>query len=323
MEIHKTVRSSRGARRSNMSPALQLRPGTLWPAIQQQTAHALRCGALQPIASDERTVDDAGIRFIVRQVSSLVRKDAAKPPPVSPTASGTPFNPFLPHDPNLFVADLSGTHFALLNKYNVIDHHLLIVTRSFIAQETPLDADDFSAWLACLAEFDGLGFYNSGPEAGASQPHKHLQVVPLPLGSTGMRLPIEPLCAAASMNGAIGTLPGLPFRHAFATLDSSLDTPHAARIAAERYRALFAAAGLQAIDAIGQAQLSAPYNLLITPRWMLLVPRSAERVERVAVNALGFAGSLFVRDAAQMQTVERLGPMNVLRQVAIAQEKER
>jgi sulfate adenylyltransferase (ADP) / ATP adenylyltransferase len=309
-----------------MNPARQLQPGTLWPALQKQTAHALRCGALQPIASDERTLDDAGIRFIVRQVSSLARKDAVRPSPAARAPSSTPFNPFLPHDPDLFVADISDTHFALLNKFNVIDHHLLIVTRTFIPQETPLDAGDFAAWLACLAEFDGLGFYNSSPEAGASQPHKHLQIVPLPLGASGLRLPIEPLFAAAQRRGgAIGTLPGLPFRHAFATLDdlASCSPADAARRAADSYRELYAAAGLQAIDANGQAQLSAPYNLLITPRWMLLVPRAAERVETVAVNALGFAGSLFVRDAAQMRTVERLGPVNVLRQVAIAQEDDR
>ena len=311
-----------------MNSARLLQPGTLWPAIEKQTAHALHCGALQPIASDERILADAGIRFIVRQVSSLARKEAVKPPSDSRIPSSAPFNPFLPHDPNLFVADISDTHFALLNKFNVIDHHLLIVTRSFISQETLLDTDDFAAWLACLAEFDGLGFYNSGPEAGASQPHKHLQVVPLPLGASGVGLPIEPLIKAAHVHGAIGTLPGLPFRHAFATLDnpapgSPADVALIAAEAADRYRALFSAAGLQAIDANGQVQLSAPYNLLLAPRWMLLVPRSAERVETVAVNALGFAGSLFVRDAVQMQTVERLGPMNVLRQVAIARDADR
>ena len=40
-------------------------------------------------------------------------------------------NPFLPYDPDLVVADISDTHVALLNKFNVIDHHLLIVTRCF------------------------------------------------------------------------------------------------------------------------------------------------------------------------------------------------
>ncbi|MEF1435428.1 hypothetical protein QWU86_11430, partial [Neisseria gonorrhoeae] len=60
-----------------------------------------------------------------------------------------------------------------------------------------------------------------------------------------------------------------------------------------------------------------PYNLLVTPQWMLLVPRTLERVEGISVNALGFAGSLFVRDTAQMQIVRRLGPMTVLERVAV------
>jgi len=38
----------------------------------------------------------------------------------------------------------------------------------------------------------------------------------------------------------------------------------------------------------------APYNLLATRRWMLVVPRRQERYEKISVNALGFAGSLFV-----------------------------
>jgi ATP adenylyltransferase len=50
---------------------------------------------------------------------------------------------------------------------------------------------------------------------------------------------------------------------------------------------------------------------------MLLVPRSAERVEGVSVNALGFAGSLFVRDAAHLAMIERLGPMTVLQRAGL------
>nr|WP_269764874.1 hypothetical protein [Burkholderia ubonensis] len=36
----------------------------------------------------------------------------------------------------------------------------------------------------------------------------------------------------------------------------------------------------------------------------------------LSINTLGFAGSLFVRDAAQMQIVRTLGPMAVLRRAA-------
>ncbi|TMH28158.1 MAG: hypothetical protein E6H63_09175 [Betaproteobacteria bacterium] len=61
----------------------------------------------------------------------------------------------------------------------------------------------------------------------------------------------------------------------------------------------------------------APYNLLVTRDWMLVVPRRQERYESISVNALGFAGSLFVRDAAELELVRRAGPMNVLRAVTL------
>jgi ATP adenylyltransferase len=297
---------------------LSLQPGTLWPAILRQTEHALRCGALRPIETTQALIDDSGVRFLVRQVSSLARKEEARQAPKLRAAARSAVNPFLPYDPDLFVADLSDTHIALLNKFNVIDHHLLIVTRSFKSQETLLDLADFAALIACMAEFDGVGFYNGGAEAGASQLHKHLQVVPLPLGESGPPLPIESVLASACMEGPIGTVPGLPFRHAFARLElAPAASRHAAHAALDCYHALLKAVGLRAIEVDGELHPSAPYNLLVAPRWMLLVPRSSERVEGVSVNALGFAGSLFVRDAAQMQVIKTLGPMTMLQRAAV------
>jgi ATP adenylyltransferase len=216
------------------------------------------------------------------------------------------------------VADLSDTHIALLNKFNVIDHHLLIVTRCFRSQETLLDLADFAAWFTCLAEFDGVGFYNGGAQAGASQLHKHLQIVPLPLAESGPPLPIESVLGAVRMEGRIGKIPGLPFRHAIAYLERApAESSQAAQEALDCYHALLDAVGLRAIEASGELHPSAPYNLLVTPQWMLLVPRTLERVEGISVNALGFAGSLFVRDTAQMQIIRRLGPMTVLERVAV------
>ena len=291
---------------------LRLQPGTLWPAILRQTEHALRRGALRPIETVQTVLEERGIRFLVRQVSSLARKEETR------QARKVEVNPFLPYDPDLFVADISDTHLALLNKFNVIDHHLLIVTRSFKPQEALLEFADFVALAACMAEFDGLGFYNGGAESGASQRHKHLQIVPLPLGASGPPLPIESVLGPGGMEGPISTVPGLPFLHAFARLElAPAASRHAAHAAFDCYHALLEATGLRAIEVNGELHQSAPYNLLVTRRWMLLVPRYSECVEGISVNALGFAGSLFVRDAAQMEVIKRLGPMSVLQRVAI------
>ena len=109
-------------------------------------------------------------------------------------------NPFLPYEPDLYVADVSPTHVCILNKYNVVDLHLLIITRAFEHQESRLRLPDFQALWRCLVEYDSLGFYNSGHLSGASQPHKHLQVVPLPLAGSGCanRVPFEPMLRNAA-----------------------------------------------------------------------------------------------------------------------------
>jgi ATP adenylyltransferase len=190
-------------------------------------------------------------------------------------------DPLGDYEPALFVADVGAAHYALLNKYPVVPDHLLLVTRRFAPQEELLDADDFAALGALMEELDWLAFYNAGRDAGASQARKHLQLAPA-------AVPLEPFITGGA----------LPFRHAYATLPS-LDAMH--RV----YRELIA------------PWPALPYNLLATRRWMLVVPRREERYETISVNALGFAGSLYVRNSAELEVVRRAGPMNLLRAVTL------
>jgi ATP adenylyltransferase len=300
-----------------MPAPLLLQPGTLWPATVERTRCALASGALQPIAAESWFIDDAGVRFAIRKAENLVRKDTARRQ--RQHDDDAPRNPFLPCEQALVVAPISPSHVAVLNKFNVIDHHLLIVTRRFEHQETLLTPDDFIALAACLREFDALAFYNAGPAAGASQSHKHLQLVPLPLGGGTDGVPIESLLDAVRGEGGVRTVPGFAFRHAFARLDerSPVDAMATADVLRTLYRALLAAAGLRGIDTNGEERQSAPYNLLVTRRWMLLVPRSRECFGTLSINALGYAGSLFVRDEAEFETLRRAGPLSVLREVAV------
>src|SRR5919204_344974 len=185
-------------------------------------------------------------------------------------------DPLGDYEPDLFVGDVGSTHYVLLNKYPVSADHLLLVTRRYAPQEELLDADDFQALAALMGELDWLAFYNAGRVAGASQARKHLKLVPA-------AVPLEPLITGGA----------LPFRHAYAVLPG-LDALH--RI----YRELIA------------PWPATPYNLLATRRWMLVVPRRQERYESISVNALGFAGSLYVRNSAELALVRRAGPLDVL-----------
>jgi ATP adenylyltransferase len=291
-----------------------LKPGTLWTSVKERTEHALQCGALLSIPTEFEFVEQDSVRFLVRILSNLNRKKAAKEKQEKQSVlSGQEFNPFLPYEEDLFVADISDTHVCILNKYNVVDYHLLIITRAFEEQESLLNLEDFAAMWACLADFDGLAFYNSGKSAGASQRHKHLQLVPLPLASSGPQIPIEPLLTATQFQDANPTLTKLPFIHAIAPLNPDwMESPFtAAQATLEVYRSLLGAVDLDA------RQLGA-YNMLATREWMLIVPRSQEHFQSISVNSLGFAGALLVRNAAEMEILKTQGPMTILKNVALS-----
>jgi sulfate adenylyltransferase (ADP) / ATP adenylyltransferase len=291
-----------------------LKSGTLWASVRKRTEYALQCGALLSIPTEFEFVEEDGVRFLVRILSNLNRKKAAKEKQEKQSAiSGQEFNPFLPYEEDLFVADISDTHVCILNKFNVVDDHLLIITRSFEEQESLLTWEDFTATWACLADFNGLVFYNSGKIAGASQRHKHLQLVPLPLSASGAQIPIEPLLSLGHFPDCIKTLPKLPFLHAFAPLDPDwVQSPFTGGEATlEVYRRLLEAVGLDTTP------LGA-YNLLMTREWMLIVPRSHEYFQTISVNSLGFAGALLVRNAAEMQLLKEQGPMTILKSVGVS-----
>ena len=250
--------------------------------------HSFECAV--EVASHE------GVDFVIRRATHLPQgetaagRGAAAPP--------LPKNPFLDPDPALVVEEVNDTHVALLNKFSVLREHLLLVTRTFIDQRTPLDEADFDAVSRCMAGADVLAFYNGGREAGASQAHKHVQLVTLPL-SPRQAVPMASLLAPGG--------PRPPFPHAWMPLaPEDLALP---RELLDKYLSAMEAAR------VGDG----PYNLVLTREGMLVVPRERDKFEDVSINSLAFAGSFFVRDQAHQDTIVRAGPMNVLRHVTRAE----
>jgi ATP adenylyltransferase len=283
------------------------------------TRRALASGALLPISTNRTTVSDRGLIFSVRWVSSLALKDQARVDTVTRRRPG--FNPFLPPEPELTVGPLGDTHLVVLNKYPVIAHHLLIVTREWESQSAPLTPADFEALAQVIGAHGGLGFYNGGSEAGASQPHKHLQWVPHVRdddnapdldspGSLAAGLPRAPL-------GTAITNPALPWRHAFVHLDAT-NWPSAAQAAA-MLRDAFATAW-QALALPARIDPMPPYNLLVTQGWLQLVPRRCEKWGNVSVNSLGYAGSLFVRHLDHIEALRAAGPLAALTAVGLPRD---
>lgn len=300
------------------SEKLLLEPNTLWQKTIEVTQSARQIGSLKSIETEYHVIEQSGIAFLVRSLANVVRKEKArKEQQKKEQKIGKYFDPFLPYEADLFVSDINKTHLCLLNKFNVVDNHLLIVTREFEEQTSLLNINDFIALWACMREIDGLAFFNGGEIAGSSQRHKHLQLVPLPFLPNTKFLPIAPVISKVKFSNSLGTIPSFPFVNAIAKIDlNSFDRPSTAATAMlDCYYTLLKEVGFT-LDKNSQKQPGF-YNLLATRNWMLIIPRIQESSHGISVNSLGFAGSLFVKSKASLELLKEISPIQLLSDVAI------
>ncbi|KAI7841171.1 hypothetical protein COHA_005137 [Chlorella ohadii] len=316
-------------------------PPTLWQRVTERYDAAQRDAAATMTDTNTELVPDGGLQFVLRVAAKL--RDKPKPPPdASGEAKKEWRNPFLPYDRALWVADLGASHVLLLNKFNIVPWHCLVVTAEFRSQLDDLDAADLAAtWVVVQAmPRGGLAFYNCGPVSGASQPHKHVQVVPLPLddpegsGSDGIsgaatsdqqglaRPPIWQAVAAAA--AAAGAQPGQPFEMrnlpyaAFAATLPPLQQADAAGPQLEAVYKQLLARCIAFVKAQTGRQGATPqdsslsYNWVCTRDFMLVAPRRQEAEGPVSCNSVAFAGSIFVRSREEQQFVRERGPLHVL-----------
>ncbi|MGI9274779.1 MAG: DUF4922 domain-containing protein [Endozoicomonas sp.] len=276
----------------------QLQKTRLHQWLQEVSDRGLSSGALQPGETEVVIVVD-GLPFEVRVLTNLRKK------PKRTSNTSETRNPFLPYEQDLYVTHLESGHVVLLNKYNVVDNHLLMVTPEFEEQQSLLQRKEFAALTEVIDEFPMLAFYNSGEVAGASQAHKHLQAIPagtLPISSALESLSDEPQ-----------TVESLPFRHRISAIPASI----APEKRADNWHALYLKmlAELNLFDS-QVSNIPKPYNLLMTREWMMIVPRTRGRLEETSVNALGFAGLLLVKDRERLSQLKKMGPSELLRTVS-------
>lgn len=275
-----------------------------WTAVVDRAEEALAQGAMHSFDCAFEFIEDGGVEFVMRVATRFPRGETAAGRGAD--APKLRDDPFGDPEPELVVGDLTATHRAMLNKFSVVREHLLVVTKEFVDQRTLLGEGDFEALALCMKDAEVLAFYNGGREAGASQSHKHIQVVTLPLSPRHS----VPMAALLERDPA-----RFPVPHAFTRLaEGDLARPP---VMLRAYRDLYERAGLRAEAREGREWQSQPYNLLITHEWMLLVPRSRDRFEGISINSLAFAGSFFVRDTAQLSLIAQAKPMNVLKSVAM------
>ena len=323
--------------------------GTNWiEAIDARGAAALASGVLVPVQAEQMEMEDAGMRFIVRWVSSLAAKDASRnAAPAQPDAAGDGtgkveagqggalkveaagdkaakddktvaipggprdpnFNPFLNPDPALTVGPVGDAHVAILNKFPLCERHLVLARREFEEQLLPLARSDFSALAELMGTAGGIGLYNGGTAAGASQRHKHVQWMPDDAGNASLQLFAPGLPAVLAEQG-VAMHPALPMKHCFVrvrcgrgeAVEASADSLHAG------FGRACAVLGLQA----GEGGLLPPFNLLAGEGWLLAIPRSREHFEGISMSAVCFGGTLYTRHREQIDAIGAVGPLRAL-----------
>ncbi len=252
--------------------------GTLAERTAAAVARALASEVLRPLPSTAHEVVEDGVPFVLRAIRAFEQKPRG-------TREADPFLP--PWTDALFVEDRGPDHALLLNKFPVLADHLLLVTRAWADQEAPPDEADLTTLQGVLDELDGLWFYNGGRAAGASQPHRHLQLVPrTSLGA----IPLEARWLAGLDSGRVE---GFRFRH---HVLPGLDP-----------------AAVRAV--LGQDP--GPHTLLGTRDLTLVVPRSVAVVDGQPVNSLAFAGYLAAKTDAGVDAVRTRGPFGVLAAAAV------
>ena len=273
---------------------------SFWAQAQEQAGLAKQKGALFPLETTERAHEDQGYCFRLLTIGAMSEPQLA----ALIQAFASPTCPFCPPlDSNLALGKTRTDHQVILNKFPVLESHLLAISSQHEDQENYLGPEDFAAAAEVLGEGDGLIFFNAGRHAGASQPHKHVQIV-----RTG-QLPLNAWLA----RGPSGRH-RLPYRHALAPLDAAAFQEGAAGpVLFATYARLLTESGVATTTVQPGIIQEAPYNLLLTRQWMIIVPRTTERAAMdIPVNALGFAGIILLRDASQEQLVCSQGALSLL-----------
>ena len=265
------------------------------------SARAERSGALVPLETERVDVSSAP-HFVVRRLLAStpkhLRREGPKP------------NPFLPWDRELEVERLGESHVLLLNKYPVQRGHLLLITQHWQPQSGWLDALDWRHVARVDLDSTGLWFFNSSAAAGASQPHRHLQL--LPRSTSSLLCPLQPEFERQLQSGQRHW----PWRYCLSQRRAGWLNPEAAAGELEEIyhaHALELGLGSRARDP-GPLH---PYNLVFGRDWLMTVRREREHWAGFSVNALGFAGYLLVTQESEQDWLHQHGGEALLAAVAV------
>lgn len=229
----------------------------------------------------------------------------------------------------MLVAPLPPHHNLVLNKFAIVPEHFILATEEFRHQADLLESSDLAATRACIDAYpsgkDGSGglfaFFNSDSNSGASQLHRHVQLLPVERMRDGLEgNGCEPWGVLADVllsrdearrevDGDVD--PHLPFRTFTKRIRGDMGPQELREIYLELYRRACREAGKVGVDDgdVGGGEAKISYNLAMTRDAMVLCPRVGEgsavfgptgtSVGKLALNGTVLAGTALVKNQAE------------------------
>jgi len=266
-----------------------------WEKALQKTKISINSKSLFPLNTTDITKKlYKGNDFVIRELDITKFKKS--------TLIGPKINPFRPWDNILEIDSIGKYHQLILNKYPVQLGHILLITNEWKEQNGWIDIKDWEAIKEVNDDTTGLWFFNSGPLAGASQPHRHFQLL--------RRDPSELSCPREKWILDFDNVNYKNQRFCKNIILKKFSKTLNKENIHEIYKDLAYKLGLgkPGID----KKPRYPYNLIFTNQWILLIKRKTDNLYGISVNALGFAGYILVTEKSDKKYLKKFGPEKLL-----------
>lgn len=252
-------------------------------------------------------------------------------------------NPFKNPEPELTIINsLLGKYRLILNKYPNTKYHFLLVTKEFEQQDTlltPIELQLIHNILENLNRNEGVryfSFFNSGPESGYSQFHKHIQFMMLP---EGMRAYQEDVIRNVDFfipreimeNRRPLFYKNASFKHYILKLKeyeriASGDNEEQDEEERDDLAILYMYLIKRSMNIFKEFEdnnnKKMSYNFLMMSDWMMIVPRRSAKFEDIWQNSLGFMGLFCVKNEELKEKVLKLGFSKILQECGFPMEED-
>ena len=151
-------------------------------------------------------------------------------------------------------------------------------------------------------------FFNSSKEAGASQPHRHFQLLPRHYNES-ICPRYEWFCSLLNDNKDNKS----QISHCISIRRRNKNNYTSTNDLFRLYKSMVNEMNIGEINLINKPLK--PYNLLITSKWIALVTRKTDRSNGFSINALGFAGYFLGTRRSDVDILIKYGPEIILKDV--------